>query len=207
MSIETDKTKRWFANGFQILWDDLKWPESQEDFAISVTEQTGVKITKGNMSCLLNRKGNDFPGDKKRQALASFLGMTADQVIDLGKESEVNPQHALTIVRHKELVAQFKDPEVGLRLNQHLIDIQNADPTNARLNEIADYVLNIRLNLVPTQERVADVIDFELRKNLREIEQLDRKAFEHLKKTISAVADQLRAENERQKESGNNTRH
>jgi hypothetical protein len=112
------QTKRWFTLGFKKLWVefgyDLKYKGKRKVFAALVAEATGVDIYPPVLTHLFKGEGGSYPGDKMRQALASHFGMTADEVIAIGRKIEQGDDAPITADLRKEPAAV---PDVPLHVH------------------------------------------------------------------------------------------
>lgn len=90
-------------------------------------------------------KGRKNYSDKKKEKIATILGTTYVDMLQLGRELDEaerpQPRPAgknYVPLPHKDIINQFQDKETARQINQMLVDIERTDPS--KYKEVVDFI-------------------------------------------------------------------
>lgn len=137
------------------MGDRIKYLRLKEDLTqAQLSEKIG--ISKGNISSLENNRYE--PSAKTIISLSELFNISTDWIL-LGnkEEKKENAQENVNIIlKHKDTITRFKNPDKGLENNERLIDIEDAD--NETYIELTGYIKGVH-NTVMTKRKEKQKIE------------------------------------------------
>jgi hypothetical protein len=185
-TIDDDDTKRWFALGFEILYNASVHVDGTQSQFVDLVNRFAMEnglavINTSTISCLRNHKAKSFPGYKMQETISRFFGkIGADEVIAIGRDQERDPNYIVTQQEHMNLIPRFRDQILAYKINKRLLSLEDKDP--ALLRRVLD--MTIENDLWVCGEEVSKIIDLELYQDIRKLQETDKEAYARLKRYV-----------------------